>query len=83
MLIQVIQHHARHSIAFQRDHNAHTHTIGGFILNLGNANKLALIHLLRDVGNHVIGVDLVRKFRNHNGLAVAFLFNGGHTAHTN
>ena len=81
VLIQVIEHHTRHGIPLKRDHNAHAHPVGGFVLDLGDAGKFTVPHLLGDAGNQIIRVDLVGQFGNHNGLPAALLLDAGHAAH--
>ena len=81
VLVEVIEHHAGHSVALKGDHDAHAHAVGGLILNLGNARNLAAGHGLRDIGDEVIRVDLERQLGDHDGLAGSRLLDGGHTAH--
>ena len=82
VLVEVIEHHTRHSVALKGDHDAHAHAVGRLILNLGNARNLAAGHGLRDIGDEVIRVDLERQLGNDDGLAGSRFLDGGHAAHT-
>src|SRR5699024_4034045 len=69
VLVEVVEHHARYCITLERDDNAHADAVRRFVFNLGDASNLAVGHGLRDIGDQVIWVDLVRQLRNNNGLA--------------
>ena len=83
MLEQVIEHHAADGVALQGDDDAHADAVGGLVLDLGDARNLAAGNLLRNRGDEVIRVDLVRQLGDDDGLAGAGLFDGGHAAHAN
>ena len=81
VLVQVVQHHARHRVALECDHDAHAHAVGGLVLDLGDAHHLAGGDLLGDVVDEVVRVDLVGQLGDRDDLAVANLLDLGHTAH--
>src|SRR5699024_2816077 len=81
VLVQVVEHHARYGITLERNNNAHAYAVRRFIFNLGNTSDLAVGHGLRDIGDQVIWVDLVRQLRNNDSLAGGLLFNGAHPSH--
>ena len=81
MLVEVIEHNARHGVAFQCDDDAHADAVGGFVVDLGDASDLPVAHLLSNAGDKVIGVDLVRKLGDNDDGAPALFLNGGHATH--
>ena len=81
VLVQVVEHHARHGVTLEGDDDAEADAVGGLVVDTRDAGELAGGDLLSDVGDHVVRVDLVRQLGDDDGLAVARLLDRGDAAH--
>ena len=81
VLVQVVQHHARHGVALELDDDAHAPLEVGLVVDGGDAGQAAVADLLGDVGDEAVRVDLVRQFGDDDLLPGALLLDGGDAAH--
>ena len=83
MLVEVVEHHLRDRVTLDRDDDAHTDTVGGLVVDLGDARELAVPNLLGDRGDQVVRVDLVGQLGDDDrGATVGILFDLDDAAHT-
>ena len=81
VLVEVVEHDLRHGVTLERDHDAQADAVRGLVVDLGDSGDLAVAKLLRDGQDHVVRVDLIGQFRDHDDRAVALLLDGGLAAH--
>ena len=81
VLVQVVQHHLRHGVALQDQHEALAGAAGGLVAHVGNALDLAVAHGLADGDDETIRIDLVRQFGDHQAHAAVDLLGVDHGAH--
>ncbi|MGY3615371.1 hypothetical protein ACVJGD_001567 [Bradyrhizobium sp. USDA 10063] len=67
--VELIQHHVRHRLALQFDHDAETFAVG-LVAQVGNTLDLLLADELADPLDHVRLVNLVRDLRDDDRLAI-------------
>ena len=61
VLVQVVQHDLRDSVALQHDHEALAGAARGLVADVGDAADLAVLHEVGDLDREVVGVHLVRQ----------------------
>jgi len=72
MLVELINHHFRHLIAFKPNGHAHAITVG-FIPNIRDAGNHLIPDQLGDLFHQLGLVHLVGQFSDHNGFLAVFL----------
>ena len=81
MLVQVVEHHLRHRVALEHQHQALAGAAGGLVAHVRDALDLAVAHGLADRRGQTVGVDLVRQFGDHQAHATLDLLGVDHGAH--
>ncbi|GMA35738.1 hypothetical protein GCM10025876_19420 [Demequina litorisediminis] len=69
VLVEVVEHHLRHSVALEHDHEALAGAARGLVTNVRDAGYLAVLHQFGDLQRKVVRVHLVRQRRDHEALA--------------
>src|SRR5690606_20356028 len=67
VLVEVVQHHLRHRVTFQRDHDAHAAPAVALVGDVRDAGDLAVPRQRRDVLHQVVRVHLVRQLGDDEG----------------
>ena len=81
MLVQVVEHHLRHRVALEHQHQALAGAAGGLVAHVRDALDLAVAHGLADRRGQTVGVDLVRQFGDHQAHATLDLLGVDYGAH--
>ncbi len=74
VLVKVVEHYLRHCIALEHNDQALAGATRGLITNIRDAGNLAVLDQFRNLERQVVGVDLVRKFGDHEALAALQFF---------
>ena len=64
-LIEVIQHHLRHRVALEHNHDARTRTAGSFVADIRDPRQSPVLDQLGNLNDQVVGVDLIGQLGRH------------------
>ncbi|MCY1225860.1 hypothetical protein D9M72_380700 [compost metagenome] len=74
VLVEVVQHHLRHGVALEHNHEALAGASGRFVAQVGDSGDLAVLDEFCDLDRQIVRVGLVGQFGDHQaGTALEFL----------
>ena len=81
VLVQVVEHHLRHGVALEYEHEALAGAARGLVAHVGDAGDLAVAHGLANRGDEAVRVHLVRQLGDDQAHTALDLLGVDHRTH--